>query len=98
MQFGQLKRREVITLLGGTAAGWPLIANGESSTAPLIGYLDASGLPRWFEAFQRGLAELGYMERRTVAVEFRSGAGRAERLPDLAAELVRLHPRLIVAS
>jgi len=65
---------------------------------PVIGYLDASGLPPWFAAFQRGLTDLGYVQGQTITVEYRSGAGRAERLPELAADLVALQPRIIVVS
>ena len=57
-----------------------------------FGYLDGSGLPRWLEAFQRGLNDLGYVNGRTVAIEVRDAAGQAELLPKLAAELVRIRP------
>ena len=60
--------------------------------------LDGSGLLRWFEAFQRGLNDLGYVHGRTVAIEVRDAAGQAELLPKLAAELVRIQPDVIVAS
>jgi putative ABC transport system substrate-binding protein len=66
--------------------------------APRIGYLEVTTALGWFEAFQRGLSELGYVENRTIIVERRSAAGQVERLPDLAAELVRLQPHVIVAS
>ena len=66
--------------------------------AARIGYLDANSTPGWFEAFQRGLQELGYVENRNIVIEKRSAEGRAERLPALAAELVRLSPRVIVVS
>jgi putative ABC transport system substrate-binding protein len=55
-------------------------------------------LPRWFDAFQNGLNYLGYVQGRTIAIESRSAAGQASRLPDLATELVRLQPKVIVAS
>ena len=93
-----MKRREFITLMGTTAVTWPLAARAQQPALPVIGYLDASGLDRWFEAFRRGLSDLGYEENRTVIIERRSAAGRSERLPDLAAELVRLQPQVIVAS
>jgi ABC transporter substrate binding protein len=92
-----MRRREVVAGLG-AAAAWPLVAHGQHSAVPVIGYLDASGLPPWFAAFRRGLTDLGYVQGQTIAVEYRSGAGRAERLPELAAELVHLRPRIIVAS
>jgi ABC-type uncharacterized transport system substrate-binding protein len=94
---GAMRRREVITLLGGAAA-WPLVARAQPAAMPVIGYLDASGLPRWFAAFQDGLTRLGYVHGQTVGLEYRSGAGWAERLPDLAVELVQRQPRIIVAS
>jgi putative ABC transport system substrate-binding protein len=64
----------------------------------VIGYLDGSGLPRWLEAFRRGLTELGYMEGQTVVIEQRSAGGEAARLGQLAVQLVRLKPDVIVAS
>ena len=90
-----MRRREFITILG---VFWPFAARAQQRPTPLIGYLDGSGLPRWFEAFQRGLNELGYVQGQTIAVEQRSAVGQSERLPELAAELVRLQPRIIVAS
>src|SRR5215813_11825880 len=63
---------------------------------PVIGFLDTTGLLRWFDAFQEGLKELGYAPGRTIAIERRVGA--PAQLPDLAAELVRLQPKVIVAS
>jgi putative tryptophan/tyrosine transport system substrate-binding protein len=92
-----VKRRTFISLLGG-AAVWPLSARAQQPATPVIGYLDGSGLPRWFEAFQRGLNDLGYVQGRTIAIEVRSAAGQAKQLPELAAELVRLQPKVIVAS
>src|SRR5215208_3932079 len=92
-----MRRREVITLLGGAAA-WPLVARAQQPAIPVIGYLDASGVPRWFPAFERGLAALGYLQSQSIAIEHRSAAGQAQRLPELAAELVRLQPKIIVAS
>jgi putative ABC transport system substrate-binding protein len=92
-----IRRREFIVTLGGAAA-WPVAARAQRSTMPIVGYLDGSGLPRWFEAFQRGLNDLGYVHGRTVAIEVRDAAGQAELLPKLAAELVRIQPDVIVAS
>ena len=92
-----MRRREFLGALGGAATLWPVISHAQQPV-PVIGYLDASGLPRWFEAFQRGLNDLGYVQGRTIAIELRSAAGEAKRLPDLAAELVRLRPKVIVAS
>jgi putative ABC transport system substrate-binding protein len=66
--------------------------------SPRIGYLGTVNVPGWFEAFLRGLRDLGYVEGRTIIVERRSAAGHVARLPDLATELVGLEPRVIVAS
>ena len=94
------RRKNVFALvvLGGAAAAWPFAVRAQRQGMPLIGYLDSSGLPGWFEAFQHGLNDLGYVQGRTISIESRSAAGQARRLPDLAAELVRLQPKVIVAS
>jgi len=68
------------------------------SVAALVGFLEVSGGSEWRDAFRHGLSDLGYVEGRTVVIEPRDASGRYERLPDLAAELVRLHPSVLVAS
>jgi putative ABC transport system substrate-binding protein len=92
-----MKRREFVGGLAGAAA-WPLVAHAQQPAMPIIGYLDGSGVPRWFEAFKLGMSDLGYVQSRTIAIELREAAGEAKRLPGLAAELVRLQPKIIVAS
>src|SRR6185436_3163504 len=79
-------------LLGASTSG------AIAQTPVRIGYLDAGARPERIAAFRRGLSELGYRENDTIVIEFRSSAGRAEPLASLAAELVRLQPRIIVAS
>jgi len=92
MQFDQLKRREFITLLGGAAA-WPFAAHAQQAgKVPRIGFLGMAS-PSTFasrlEASRLGLRDFGYIEGTTVNVEYRWAEGRYERLPGLAAELVR---------
>ena len=88
-----MRRREFITLIGGAAA-WPVAARPqEPAKLPRIGILwpnplTASG--HFVDAFRHGLSELGYVEGKDMVIDFRSAEGRMERLPDLAAELVRL--------
>jgi putative tryptophan/tyrosine transport system substrate-binding protein len=94
-----MQRREFVTLVGGAAASWPLAAWAQQPTMPVIGFLGALSAPRWtsrVEAFRAGLRDLGYVEGKNIAVEFRWAEGNYDRLPDLANELVRLKVDVLV--
>jgi len=99
--IAKMKRREFITLLGG-AAGWPLVARAQQpGMLPTIGYL-GSATPatqgQWVAAFVQRLRELGWIEGRTIAIEYRWAEGRTERAAEIAAELVQRKVDVIVTS
>jgi putative ABC transport system substrate-binding protein len=99
MQFGQMKRRDFFTLLGGATA-WPLGARAQQPTMPVIGWLGSTTrpLPPYAAAFEAGLKEMGHVPGQTVAIEYRLAEGRYERLPALAADLVERKVTLIVTG
>jgi len=98
MRFDQLKRRDFITLLGGAVA-WPLVARAQQpARLPVVGALVIGNIDpqQFWREFRQGLRDLGYVEGQNIRFEFRSAEGEMSRLPDLAAELVRLKVDVIV--
>ncbi len=95
-----MRRREFLGVFGGAAIAWPLTA-GAQSKLPAVGYLssaaDGSSVDS-VEGFRRGLAESGFNERRNVTIEYRWAEGHYDRLPELAAQLVRYPVSVIAAS
>src|SRR5437764_13132454 len=94
-----MRRRKVVTLIGSAAVMWPLATLAQQSKVARIGalYLGIADAETFRTGLREGLRELGYVEGRDIAFEFRSAEGRLDRLPELAAELVRLKVDVIVA-
>jgi putative tryptophan/tyrosine transport system substrate-binding protein len=95
-----MRRREFITLFGGGLAAWPF-GSARAQALPVIGYLSGASrepAPLFRSAFHQGLADMGYVEGRNVAIEYRWADGQNDRLPALAADLVRRKVELIVAT
>jgi len=94
-----MRRREVITLLGGAAAGWPLVAHAQTTKVARIGFLglvSASSHASRTAAFRAGLRDLGWIEGGNLRIEFRWAEGNYDRLPILAEELLRLNIDVLV--
>jgi putative tryptophan/tyrosine transport system substrate-binding protein len=97
-----MRRREVIMLLGGAAAAWPPAARAQQpGKLPTIGFL-VSGTPashgQWFAGLAQRLRELGWIEGRTVAIEYRFAQGREESFAEIFAEFIRRRVDVIVTS
>jgi putative ABC transport system substrate-binding protein len=94
-----VKRRTFITLLGGTAA-WPVTARAQRPAMPIVGYLYAGSdsTPMLLAAFRKGLGETGHLEGQNVTVEYRWANNALDRLPELAADLVRRRVAVIATQ
>jgi putative ABC transport system substrate-binding protein len=96
-----MRRRDFMALIGGAAVGWPLAVNAQQPADRvhrfgLLGAVTAASYARQLEALRQGLRELGYVEGKNLVIEYRWAEGKYDRLPELAAELVRLKVNLIV--
>src|ERR1700722_9683049 len=96
-----MRRRDFISFASATAAIWPLAVRAQQSAKPVIGLLyvrsPEDSAPQ-LAAFRRGLAENGYVEGQNIAIEYRWGLGHYDRMPAMAAELVRLPVNVILAG
>jgi putative tryptophan/tyrosine transport system substrate-binding protein len=100
MYFDQLKRRDIITLLGGAAA-WPLAARAQQTRRPIVGFLNSASADKYAylaAAFRQGLNDLDFIEGQNITIEYRWAAGQYDRLSDMALDLVRREAAVIAAN
>ena len=96
-----MRRRNVLSLLGGVAVSWPMGAGAQQPAMPLIGFLGSPSAVEWTQftvAFRQGLRETGYIEGQNAAIEYRWADGQYERLPELAADLINRQVVVIFAA
>jgi ABC-type uncharacterized transport system substrate-binding protein len=96
-----VRRRDFIKAITASAAAWPLVARAEQSRMPVIGFLRSSsiaGSEHLVAAFEQGLKEAGFVAGQNVAIDYRWGNDQADRLPGLAADLIRRQPAVIIGN
>src|SRR5262249_3015114 len=99
--MSDMRRRELLAALSGAAAAWPLVARAQQPTMPVVGFLRSAPLasvPHFIAAFREGLKEQGFVEGRSIAMEFRSAEDQRDRLPALVADLLARGVSLIACD